>query len=78
MANQMASDKWVAILTAMTEEQSIINASKFKKKKLSERNVREIRARLKNGESQDSIAFLYDVGQTTISDINNNRTWKSH
>lgn len=44
--------------------------------KLTENQVLEIRKRLKNGESNISIATLYNIGNTAISKINLNKTWK--
>lgn len=44
--------------------------------RLSPEKVSKIKIRLKKGQTQTSIAKLYNVHQTTISHINVNRNWK--
>lgn len=44
--------------------------------KLTEENVVEIKARLKAGESQRSIAKGFSVSQMTVCDINTGKHWK--
>jgi hypothetical protein len=43
--------------------------------KFADQDIRDIRIRLKNGESQSSIAKSYDVHQTTIGAINTGKTY---
>tara|TARA_S200002703_G_C3717764_1_gene220507 strand:+ start:216 stop:725 length:510 start_codon:yes stop_codon:yes gene_type:complete len=49
---------------------------KHGRSKLTEQDVRDIKDRLWNGESQSSIAADYPVGTTTISHIYTGFTWK--
>lgn len=45
--------------------------------KLTENDVREIRARIENGESQRPIARDYGIHQGTVSKIARGQTWSS-
>ena len=44
--------------------------------KLTETDVQAIKERIMNGEKQRDVANDYDVNQSTISDIKNNKLWK--
>ena len=43
--------------------------------KITELQVLEIKQRLKNGQTHQKIAEIYNVGRTTISAINQNKNW---
>lgn len=54
---------------------TMANGEKARVARLTEKEVKEIRARLSLGEDQSSLAIYYGVKQPTISDIKSRRTW---
>lgn len=54
---------------------TMANGEKARSARLTEKEVKEIRARLSFGEEQSSLAIYYGVKQPTISDIKSRRTW---
>ena len=53
-----------------------LKGSQCGRAKLTEKEVREIKIRLKNGETTRAIAKMYGLGKSTIGSISSGENWK--
>ncbi len=77
--NRLDNLRWDSHTNNMFDKQkhgTYLQGAKSPQAKLTEKQVREIIGRLKNGETQKSIGEIYGIDPCTIWHIVHNKTWK--